>query len=349
MQEFQFSLQVAMRNAGICLAALVTLVSSALSGFAYDRKDAAYITASKNKAVLDYIICLEGVVANTPKKMTIQASLDQAEAACKAAAAKILKSGGEPNADEIRLMIMECGFRPGDASADMGCGGTVPSSDMREDEVAKTEDAEEDRNAQAGLLQKLTTETRPAVLAEIYQELAGLDRGRKEEYRALAQKNRRMADEQKAASDERLRRLSLGTAWRYAMSPDDMGAGEIKTASLKSENEFQFAFPYQGSQRATLTIRQHPRWGLDIFVQVERGQFLSCVSDCYASIRFDAGETYQVELAGPADMSSTIRFFRNSPEILAALRTSNTVMMEVDFYNEGRRVLEFGTSGLEWR
>jgi hypothetical protein len=88
---------------------------------------------------------------------------------------------------------------------------------------------------------------------------------------------------------------------------------------------------------------------LDIFVQVERGQFLSCVSDCYASIRFDAGETYQVELAGPADMSSTIRFFRNSPEILAALRTSNTVMMEVDFYNEGRRVLEFGTSGLEWR
>ncbi|WLR93878.1 hypothetical protein [Shinella zoogloeoides] len=95
------------------------------SGFAYDRQDAGYVTSSKNWAVLDFIVCLEGVVAETPKRMTIEASLDQAEVQCKATAAKLPRSSSEPDADDIRSMVMECGFRLGEGSADMGCGAAA--------------------------------------------------------------------------------------------------------------------------------------------------------------------------------------------------------------------------------
>lgn len=104
---------------------LLLYTASASLSLAYDRKDAGFVTNSKNKAVLDYIVCLEGVVADTPKKMGVEASLDQAEAKCKAKAAKLPRSGSEPNAQDLRYSIMECGFRPGEASPDMGCGEPV--------------------------------------------------------------------------------------------------------------------------------------------------------------------------------------------------------------------------------
>lgn len=109
----------------IAALALALYATSAGHSIAYDRMDAGYVTHSRNKAVLDYIVCLEGVVAGTPKKMTIEASLDRAEAKCKAKAAKLPRSSKEPDAGEIRLMIMECGFRLGEASPDVGCGVVV--------------------------------------------------------------------------------------------------------------------------------------------------------------------------------------------------------------------------------
>lgn len=108
------------------LASLLLLYAASGSlSLAYDRKDAGFVTTSKNKAVLDYIVCLEGVVADTPKRMAIETSLGQAEAKCKAMAAKLPRFGSEPNAQDLRYSIMECGFRSGEASPDMGCGEPV--------------------------------------------------------------------------------------------------------------------------------------------------------------------------------------------------------------------------------
>ncbi|MGO6970123.1 hypothetical protein [Rhizobium ruizarguesonis] len=88
---------------------------------AYDRKDAGYVTSSKNPGVLDYIVCLEKAVSDTPKSMSLPASLDDAEKKCSSQARKLPKTASEPNADDIRSMVLECGFRVGGASPDMGC------------------------------------------------------------------------------------------------------------------------------------------------------------------------------------------------------------------------------------
>lgn len=117
------STAVVRRHGAYLLAAIsfVFLPVATTPSFAYDRKDAGLVTTSKNKAVLDYIVCLEAAVAGTPKRMTIEASLDRAEAACRAKAAKLPQSRKEPNVADIRSMIMECGFRAGEGSSDMGC------------------------------------------------------------------------------------------------------------------------------------------------------------------------------------------------------------------------------------
>jgi hypothetical protein len=112
----------------------VTLVTTAVvilatAALAYDRKDAAYVTSSKNGAVLDYIVCLEGVVSETPKKMSSAMSLDKAMKACRVYEKKLPASASEPNAEDIRAMVQECGFNPGDASPDAGCNTPDPATE----------------------------------------------------------------------------------------------------------------------------------------------------------------------------------------------------------------------------
>lgn len=110
------------------IAAVAMIASAASPSMAYNRKDAGFVTSSKNRAVLDYIVCLEGAVAETPKKMALETSLDQAESKCRAKAKKLPKLASEPGASDIRSMIMECGFRPGEASPDADCGSAYDST-----------------------------------------------------------------------------------------------------------------------------------------------------------------------------------------------------------------------------
>lgn len=83
----------------------------------YDRAAARYVTASTSPAVLDYVVCLEGEVAKRPNE-PIQQKVDAAKAMCAPMVAKF--PAGE-SAEDIYYQVLECGFRPGDASPDMGC------------------------------------------------------------------------------------------------------------------------------------------------------------------------------------------------------------------------------------
>ncbi len=79
--------------------------------------------------MLDYIVCLEGAVSETPKKMPIAMSLDKAMKACRVYEKKLPASASEPNAEDIRAMVQECGFNPGDASPDAGCNTPDPATE----------------------------------------------------------------------------------------------------------------------------------------------------------------------------------------------------------------------------
>lgn len=184
-------------------------------------------------------------------------------------------------------------------------------------------------------------------LAEIYAELRELDPSHGE-YAELATKYGALFDAQQRIVVERERRRNLGTLWKYETHLDDMSGGKVRYAAVRSSNEFEFKFPYQGAQRASLVVRQHPRWGLNVYVNIERGQFLPCFTDdCTAVMRFDDGPSEQVGMDAPTDMDATIRFLRSPENVLNRLRKSRTVRIEVPFFNEGNRILTFEVDGLD--
>jgi len=127
-----------------------------------------------------------------------------------------------------------------------------------------------------------------------------------------------------------------------------MGRGKIKTATVVSSNEVYFDFPYQGAQRATLTLRKHPKHGKDVILSIEKGQFNVGVDGCNVAVRFDSGKPRNYSAVGPADYGTTTLFLHGYDRFVAAAKKAKTVSIEAVFYQEGDRVFTFEIAGLKW-
>ncbi len=140
----------------------------------------------------------------------------------------------------------------------------------------------------------------------------------------------------------------LGLKWNYSEQQESMGRGTVKRAWVSSLNKVQFDFPYQGKQRATLSLRAHPKYGKDIILSVEKGQFLCGINSCKVSARFNTGKPKVYTAGGAADHTTTTLFISDFSRFLANTRKSKTVFVEALFFKEGERVFEFDVSGLKW-
>jgi hypothetical protein len=171
--------------------------------------------------------------------------------------------------------------------------------------------------------------------------------------RAAALTPEQQAEEQKrraqqAEAQQEREALALGLRWHYDESSEKMGRGMVKEATVRSLNEVQFGFPYSGAQRGTLHLRIHPKYGKDVMLSVEKGQFLCGIYDCQVAVRFDNGKPQNFTAVGPADHSTTMLFLRGYDRFLAGARKAKKVYIEAQFYQQGMRVFEFDISGLKW-
>lgn len=136
--------------------------------------------------------------------------------------------------------------------------------------------------------------------------------------------------------------------WEYRKQADSM-TGKISQVALTiSKNEFSFGSPYGGPQRAHLSIRAHPRYGNDVILQIQRGQFMCRSSDCTLLVRFDNRPPMKFEGSEPADNSSDTVFIRNFSKFVSEAKRSKVVKIEAQFFREGARVFEFDIDGLQW-
>lgn len=156
-----------------------------------------------------------------------------------------------------------------------------------------------------------------------------------------------LTPEQRAQKEER-RLQQLGLRWNYKESPDKMGRGTIKNATVNSVNEIQFGFPYQGSQRGTLQLRIHPKYGKDVILSIEKGQFLCGIDSCTVAVRFDQETAQAYSASEAADHRTTVLFLQNYDRFVGNARKSKKVYIEAQFYQEGARVFEFDITGLKW-
>lgn len=136
--------------------------------------------------------------------------------------------------------------------------------------------------------------------------------------------------------------------WRYTVSQDEARGADVKTASITSDNQVFLSPPYGGGTRARLVIRQHPSYGLDIFVEARPSQIVCRSYDgCSGLINID-GRPETLSLNTSADYNSEIVFFRYPRPLLSRIQGSERVIIELPFYSNGNRQFAFSTEGLEW-
>lgn len=158
----------------------------------------------------------------------------------------------------------------------------------------------------------------------------------------------RLTAQLEAVREKSADELRLGLRWNYRDTPDKMGRGTEKVAWVKSINTVQFGFPYTGEQRATLSLRISPKFGRDVILIIEKGQFLCRTSGCLVSVRFDDGKPIVFTASEPEDHSTTALFIDGYDRIVRGLRTARAVAIEAQFYQEGTRVFEFNPADLQW-
>ncbi len=151
-----------------------------------------------------------------------------------------------------------------------------------------------------------------------------------------------------AAEQKELLKKAQGLSWNYLEFQDKMGRGTIKTAYISSINTVNFEFPYQGTQRATLRLRVHPKHGKDVILSIEKGQFLCDFNGCTVTVRFDEGKPQNFRTGRSADNDTTTVFISNYASFYSSAKKSKKIYIEATFYQQGTRVFEFDSANLKF-
>ncbi|MDE6351583.1 MAG: hypothetical protein K2K88_00355 [Muribaculaceae bacterium] len=141
---------------------------------------------------------------------------------------------------------------------------------------------------------------------------------------------------------------SSKTAWEYRETIDEMTDKTTYYASIESENEVKFEFPYNGGSSLTLTIRDSPQYGKNMYIKISKGQFNSGFDGTNIKVRFDDKEPITVHCNFPSDYSTDLLFLANFNKLLNLIKDSKTMKINAEFFSEGTRTFTFKTEGLEW-
>lgn len=139
----------------------------------------------------------------------------------------------------------------------------------------------------------------------------------------------------------------LPKTWSYFDQTDDVSGKPIRFATLTSDNAVEFDFPYQGGATLDIVVREHPRWGTNVYFQVSKGQIHCRYDGCAGSIRF-GDKAERLTLNEPEDNSNEVVFAAYPDAIIRGLKRSDETVVELPFFQEGNRSFRFQTKGLTW-
>lgn len=135
--------------------------------------------------------------------------------------------------------------------------------------------------------------------------------------------------------------------WKYDVVEDKMTGEKTNFASLKSSNELNFDFPYDGGSIFDLTLRKSKE-GVDAMIIVDKGQFLTGISSKKGRVKFDDKEPVYYSYVGASDASADVIFIKNSQKFINEIKASKKMMFEAEFYQSGNQIIEFDVEGLVW-
>lgn len=138
------------------------------------------------------------------------------------------------------------------------------------------------------------------------------------------------------------------TAWQYDSKTDQMRGAVSKTAQVDSENTLSLAFPY-GETKPTLNIRQDPKFGFDIYITSNGQPLCRSYDNDTISVKFDSGPIQEWRCTEAADGSPGIVFFDNQRALLPKIKAATKMVVEINYYDNGRQQFSFPVKGLDWK
>ena len=138
--------------------------------------------------------------------------------------------------------------------------------------------------------------------------------------------------------------------WQYETSKDEMRGIESRFATTVSTNTVDFDFPYNGGSKLILALRKRGS-EVDVMVSITKGQILCGIQNCEAAFKFDDGAVQSITMSEPDSHASDLLFVaydKTESKIISQLKNSKKLVIEVPFYQQGKKQFAFDVSGLEW-
>lgn len=137
--------------------------------------------------------------------------------------------------------------------------------------------------------------------------------------------------------------------WQYDESIDGMRGENSYFAINKSFNTIELSFPYGAGVDLSMILRDDAQYGKDILFAVNKGQLFCAYQDCYISVKFDDGSIQKLATNEAEAGSSEVLFLANDISgFVEKLKTSENLIVEVNFYDHGNEQFQFNVSGLDW-
>lgn len=137
--------------------------------------------------------------------------------------------------------------------------------------------------------------------------------------------------------------------WNYNESTDAMRGKTTYFACVNSDNELNFDFPYGGGSTGQLCLRNSPKFGRDVILTIDKGQFTCSFEGCSVSVKFDHGSILSFGASESADGTTNTIFIHGYSKFEQEIRKSKSMIIEAQYYQEGAQQLTFTVSGFDWK
>ncbi len=135
--------------------------------------------------------------------------------------------------------------------------------------------------------------------------------------------------------------------WVYDSSYDKMREVSTVTATIKSSNQLYFDAPYSGGSTGSIILRKKGK-SFDVILGISSGMIHGKYDGIEVPVKFDNGKPVMFRGYEPTDNSYNFAFISPGTKFFSLLKRSKHVTIELPFYQEGRRLLEFEIDSLKF-
>ena len=143
--------------------------------------------------------------------------------------------------------------------------------------------------------------------------------------------------------------------WKITTSKDEMRGSTDTFASIESDNEVEFEFPYNGGSTLSIVVKESQKSGTNVYLSISSGQFEGHAFDGsnYVTIKFDEEPLkkyhFSNESCDESSGSMDVIFLKKEQDLIEKFKTAKKIMIEAPFFDSGSKQFTFTVDKpLEW-